>query len=58
MDNSIIDNKHDIFERYNYLSKNQSKNTDYERLILLDIIINNNWSNEYFIYRNILEMNK
>lgn len=44
----IPENKHDIFERYNFLSNNPSKETNYERNLLLDVIVNNGWINEYF----------
>lgn len=44
----IPENKYDVFERYNFLSNNPSEKTNYERNLLMDIIVNNSWSNEYF----------
>ena len=41
--------KNSIFDRYNFLSKHPTKNTNKERCLLLDIIVNNNWKDEYFI---------
>lgn len=43
----ISDNKNEIFKRYNYLFNNFSEKNRYETNILLDIIVNNNWYDEY-----------
>ena len=45
---NITEYKKQVFERYNFLSNNPVKNTNKERCLLLDIIVNNNWSNDYF----------
>ena len=47
-DDNEENEKNKIFERYNYLSKNPTKKTNYERCLLLDVIVNNNWYNEYY----------
>lgn len=39
--------KYEIFERYNYLSKHPTKETNEERNLLLDVIVNNNYLTEY-----------
>ena len=47
-DDNEENEKNKIFERYNFLSKNSTKKTNYERCLLLDVIVNNNWYNEYY----------
>ena len=50
---NINEYKYKIFERYNYLSKHPSKETNEERNLLLDIIINTDYIKEYFeLYPN------
>jgi len=46
-EDNITEYKNQVFERYNFLSNNPTKNTNKERCILLDIIANNNWYDEY-----------
>lgn len=43
----ISDDKNEIFRRYNYLFNHFSEKNRYETKVLLNIIVNNNWYNEY-----------